>query len=1028
MPPKLKRKRKKRSNDLVDGNSYENEILNQVSIFSPANEIYNSELQIESRKPADMNTPDSDETSDEEYIDKEISDEFYPEEYMDDEDLYDINDDEEVLKIFEENYENAEQLIAESQKMTNSDSQELPPAKKQKTDTESAPYISDNKSPSISIITWNVQKFGRKGKKEILKEKSEAIARILDQVNPMIMVMQEVSDADFLFNGNEIPGGKTQLTGLKSINLFDEYQKDIKIIHLFRKDLVEIQKSVNNIYNYPPKKITVANLGLNESRDLVDLINNYLALTEEDGFKSIKDILNYTDNTQSYKDATTEYINLRANLNQIDANLSKIDSDLSKSPPLPTGKKRLTQVQREQLAAVKIKMKAEKEKLESERKEVLAKYKIAKSFFYILMVLENLSPNFSNGTDELLDSEKEKLINELKQPYLLSTEYEMLKGPKFAAGIDLNATPDHYPVFYNKAAIHGHPELYIYNLDTKVKEKLNYEDFDYTIRYGTLESKKEIEKLNKKIAKETEKVNKNGDNDSFKKKSEENIKLFKNLIDQIEKKELDVVMSKKTDLKNKQSTIIQQKIRDKIEINRCLVLWKFKLPLPTNHNFRSFKMDNEWNPLFSLNRTITLSYTELYVGVVHTSPSIKIKNEITNILACAEDLLKEGIPILLGGDWYMEKKSIVEFRKLKNDENEKWTLIAPKNLTNFPGKGTGQVADHFIVQKLLFANVATKSLPPPIYVKGVSGEIVNTPWGLPYSIDEYSAWTKIKVDHTPVYSLQNIQLKPEQIKQNQYKMSTNPIYGSYIKHGDTELTTENYAHQVYITQGVLATYIGNGGEKKESRIGKYEYTENTTPIDQLITPLQPTFPVLKLSTSDLAYFHLLTFADATNWDYAKGILTEQGTIENYTGVLPDVHDDEKGDRSCIYASGITKGFGLILAAHHNNNWYVSAANSKNKFQDQSSLANLFFSEDVVNHELLKYNAILCINRIYNDDNESSSIIQNILPQLNQLGIDSKQVTIYQSYGTGYSNFLSIGIDSNGIWGEVLDESPKPYKG
>ena len=49
--------------------------------------------------------------------------------------------------------------------------------------------------------------------------------------------------------------------------------------------------------------------------------------------------------------------------------------------------------------------------------------------------------------------------------YILSNEYEMLKGPQFTSGLDMNTGSDYYPIFYDKAAIHSEPKLFTYKLD-----------------------------------------------------------------------------------------------------------------------------------------------------------------------------------------------------------------------------------------------------------------------------------------------------------------------------------------------------------------------------------------------------------------------------------------------------------------------------------------------------------------------------------------------------------------------------------
>jgi len=108
---------------------------------------------------------------------------------------------------------------------------------------------------------------------------------------------------------------------------------------------------------------------------------------------------------------------------------------------------------------------------------------------------------------------------------------------------------------------------------------------------------------------------------------------------------------------------------------------------------------------------------EVLVAVVHTSPTLRktttkgfktsakritTAQQSKDIVELARRLLKStGLPIVIAGDFYADKKKSKNAKsyleELANDND--FVPILPPTLTNFPGKGKGQVADHFIVSK-----------------------------------------------------------------------------------------------------------------------------------------------------------------------------------------------------------------------------------------------------------------------------------------------------------------------------------------
>lgn len=136
------------------------------------------------------------------------------------------------------------------------------------------------------------------------------------------------------------------------------------------------------------------------------------------------------------------------------------------------------------------------------------------------------------------------------------------------------------------------------------------------------------------------------------------------------------------------------------QVNRHLVVWKLTLNV-SPHLLR---------PLPSRN----IPTWQFYMGVVHTSPSIDIKNEITLILQYAKQISeRDGIPMAIVGDWYMQRSAKDLWQQLQKGEMQPWQLVVPETRTNFPGKGEGQTADHGIVDKTAFSPTGVFPYLPP---------------------------------------------------------------------------------------------------------------------------------------------------------------------------------------------------------------------------------------------------------------------------------------------------------------------------
>jgi hypothetical protein len=136
------------------------------------------------------------------------------------------------------------------------------------------------------------------------------------------------------------------------------------------------------------------------------------------------------------------------------------------------------------------------------------------------------------------------------------------------------------------------------------------------------------------------------------------------------------------------------------KVNRHLVVWKLALNV-SPHLLR---------PLPGRD----IATWEMYMGVVHTSPSINIKNEITLILQYAKQISdRDKIPMAIVGDWYMQRSATALWQQLQRGEMQPWQLVVPETKTNFPGKGEGQTADHGIVDNTAFSSTGVFPFLPP---------------------------------------------------------------------------------------------------------------------------------------------------------------------------------------------------------------------------------------------------------------------------------------------------------------------------
>jgi hypothetical protein len=169
------------------------------------------------------------------------------------------------------------------------------------------------------------------------------------------------------------------------------------------------------------------------------------------------------------------------------------------------------------------------------------------------------------------------------------------------------------------------------------------------------------------------------------------------------------------------------------KINRRLVVWK----LDFNASPWSFRpVPGREIPVVTF-----------YVGVIHTSPSINIKNEIENVLQVAQQISdRDGIPMAIVGDFYMQRSATQIWDSLHSDNEEYWQIVHPQRNTNFPHQGEGQIADHSLADKEAFTNARSFSVPP---LKDSLQPISKNPTDLKQK--EYEKYyTGMGVDHTTV--------------------------------------------------------------------------------------------------------------------------------------------------------------------------------------------------------------------------------------------------------------------------------------
>ena len=143
-------------------------------------------------------------------------------------------------------------------------------------------------------------------------------------------------------------------------------------------------------------------------------------------------------------------------------------------------------------------------------------------------------------------------------------------------------------------------------------------------------------------------------------------------------------------------------------------------------------------------------YQDLHLLNVHTSPSIStIKRQVEDIEQSGNALRDQGHTVAWGGDHYMQRSARSVWNRLQEteDQPEGWHIAAPPNQTNFPGKGVGQTADHFVTDPHRMNVSSVTALPPPSEKRRALEDHV----GQEVEDSELEKWRDLDIDHAPVH-------------------------------------------------------------------------------------------------------------------------------------------------------------------------------------------------------------------------------------------------------------------------------------
>lgn len=212
----------------------------------------------------------------------------------------------------------------------------------------------------------------------------------------------------------------------------------------------------------------------------------------------------------------------------------------------------------------------------------------------------------------------------------------------------------------------------------------------------------------------------------------------------------------------------------KNQIPRGPVFFKMKMRAGP-YNFRQ-RFNKETGNLIPLKKSEII---EFYIGLVHTSPSILVR-DVHNILKATESLLGEGMPVLVGGDWYIQKGQSMKGGALKElcerlTSGFRLRKMVPVGPTNYKKGKRGQAADHPIYDSES-VHLLNMTRVPEMNTISFEPSYIDT------GGEDVAENVKMDVgsDHTPVIAWFNLVDPPEfvlEVERDPFRSRTTPVLG-----------------------------------------------------------------------------------------------------------------------------------------------------------------------------------------------------------------------------------------------------------
>lgn len=146
-----------------------------------------------------------------------------------------------------------------------------------------------------------------------------------------------------------------------------------------------------------------------------------------------------------------------------------------------------------------------------------------------------------------------------------------------------------------------------------------------------------------------------------------------------------------------------------------------------------------------------IEYTPVNLLNVHTSPSIStIPRQVAQIIGQHEVLADDNPATVSAGDMYAEKSAPTAWSNLQ--QSDTLSLDEPGVQTNFPSKGQGQTADHFISTRSGLQPEIVRALPRPSLPSQSDNLSLEDYLETQAPESELEEWTQVGIDHAPVYA------------------------------------------------------------------------------------------------------------------------------------------------------------------------------------------------------------------------------------------------------------------------------------